>query len=96
MVMEDFGKVFVALLTAGIILAAASFLNKSMDKMDEPEPVYGCVGMDESKYLAYERHVFNKSPMLRARSTLDGKWYDVAVPKFTLQGCFTEPSLEMK
>ena len=93
MVNDGMFWVIVGVVMVSVVLGAMAL---APTKPDEPEPVYGCVAVDDSKYLAYERHVFNKDPMLRARSTLNGEWYDVAIPKFTLQGCFTEPSLEMK
>lgn len=86
----------VTIVVAGIACLGLVVATTKLLEADPKESVYACVAMDDSKYLAWERHLFNSSEILRARSTINGTWLDVAVPKITLSGCFTEAGLEMR
>ncbi len=95
---ESIGKVAILLIIAAATLALFLAIEPVVVTEPEPEKVYGCIGFQEGeKLLAYERHVFDKSVMLRGRSKDGaGSWHDVAIPKSGLKGCLHVPGLEMK
>ena len=85
---EDFGKLFIALLLAGLCLAGGFALTNSMDKMDEPDPVYKCKVTDGREFLAYERHLRKSSGLVKAKGHDGGStWYDIMVPVIAIDAC---------